>query len=97
MRRYGRGTCEGSHSSGVLSNTRKYSKRGFSPQQGKDPARAGEIFLVDGQGKMGEIVRVGDRVQVEVQVDDLELFETGSDEPDQGTGCGEASEPVYKR
>ena len=43
---------------------------------------------MDGQGKVGEVARVGDKVQVEVQVDDLELFETGSDEPDRGSGCG---------
>ena len=66
------------------------------PQQSKDSASAEERHLVDGRGKMDEIPCVGDQVQVEVQVDDLELFGTGS-KIDGGKRYGGGNDPARQR
>ena len=52
---------------------------------------------MDGRGEVGEIVCVGDTIQVEGRVDGLELVEAGGDEPDRGSGCREASDPIRKQ
>ena len=55
-----------------------YSRNEFAGVAERVPARD--------QGKMCEVACVDDRAQVEVQVTNVELFETVSDESDQGQG-----------